>query len=242
MQSLWKIHRFTGPQPYRKMCERMNELILHSSGHSHMLLLEHAPTFTAGRRMLQWTESPECHRLRQRFPECAMEQAPRGGMLTFHGPGQLVAYVVTPIPDRSMLRPFVRALEHAMVDTVARFGIHAKPFADAGIAIYSSRESPDGSLLTSQEPAGHFTSGGWNDPRKLGFIGLHYDGKRWLTHGISLNVNSAVERYFAAIDPCGHVGLKVTSMQSESGQVVSIPLVADAFASVWSEQFATTTS
>ena len=119
----------------------------------------------------------------------------RGGEVTYHGPGQLVAYPIVRLRERPvLLRPFVRALELTMADVAARYGIEAAPRAGyPGVWV-----EPDG-------PA----------PRKLGALGLRIE--RGISyHGIALNISTRLED-FGLIDPCGMAGLDVTSVARELG-------------------------
>ena len=113
----------------------------------------------------------------------------RGGEVTYHGPGQLVAYPIVRLRDRPvLLRPFVRALERSMADVAGRYGLTAE-----------SRPGYPGVWIEPHGPR----------PRKLGALGLRVE--RGVTyHGIALNVATRLAD-FDLIDPCGMAGLDVTS-------------------------------
>ncbi len=84
----------------------------------HLLLLEHPPVLTLGRHAdpAHVLATPETLRAR----EIEVIRAERGGEVTYHGPGQLVAYPIVALARRGlMIRPFVRALERALVETSA---------------------------------------------------------------------------------------------------------------------------
>jgi lipoyl(octanoyl) transferase len=125
----------------------------------------------------------------------------RGGEVTYHGPGQLVAYPVVSLSGRRIgVRPFVGALEGAMADACAAAGVAAGP------------------------RAGH--PGCWCDPagplpRKIGALGIRVS--RGVTfHGIALNVAMDLAD-FGLIDPCGMPGLASTSLARERGTLDPAP-------------------
>jgi lipoate-protein ligase B len=117
----------------------------------------------------------------------------RGGEVTYHGPGQLVAYPIIRLSERGvLLRPFVRALELAMADVAASYGVSATP-----------RPGYPGIWVAAATPR----------PRKLGALGLRVE--RGITyHGIALNLTTRLAD-FGLIDPCGMAGLDVTSIARE---------------------------
>ncbi len=152
-----------------------------------LFLLEHPPVLTLGRGAdgSNIVASPDWLRV-QGFE---VHGTDRGGDVTYHGPGQLVAYPVLDLADRPDVRRFVGDLEGAMVRTCADFGV------DAG-----------------RHPQHR---GAWAGPRKIGAVGVHLS--RWITtHGIALNVSPDL-LHFGAIVPCGIAdpGLGVTSLAAE---------------------------
>jgi lipoyl(octanoyl) transferase len=112
----------------------------------------------------------------------------RGGDITFHGPGQLVAYPIVELADALDLRRYVRTLEAAIIDTAGRFGVRG--------------ERVDG------------LPGIWvGGERKLAAIGVRV--KRGVTtHGLALNVNTDLA-WFDEMIPCGIAGKGVTSLARE---------------------------
>jgi lipoyl(octanoyl) transferase len=109
----------------------------------------------------------------------------RGGQVTFHGPGQLVCYVLVDLKRRNFnVRNLVQALESAVIDTAREYAIDA----------YAKREAP----------------GVYVDGRKLAAIGLRV--RRGCSyHGMAVNVNMDLAP-FARINPCGYPGLEVTQL------------------------------
>jgi lipoyl(octanoyl) transferase len=212
-----------GRSPYREVWARQRDLAAaRAGGHAPdtLLLVEHPAVLTLGRHASpeHIITSPE--ELARRGVEVIRVE--RGGEVTYHGPGQLVAYPIVRLADRGvLLRPFVRALEAAMVHTAATYGVIAGP------------------------RAGY--PGCWVDPeaavpRKLGALGLRVE-KGVTFHGIALNVTTALED-FALIDPCGMAGLVVTSLARELGwqgaaaqpSTESVRVAAERFADAFGER------
>jgi lipoyl(octanoyl) transferase len=148
----------------------------------HLLLLEHPHVITLGRNgrqenLLASTEIMERAGI-SFFP------TDRGGDVTYHGPGQLVAYPIMDLREwKRDVGAFVRAIEQTIIDTLADYGI------DAG-----------------RIPK---LTGVWVGDRKIAAIGVHIS--RWVTsHGLALNVSTDMS-YFQYIVPCG-LTKPVTSM------------------------------
>lgn len=159
-----------------------------------LLLLEHPAVLTLGRG------ADESHVL---APPALLEargiellRVERGGEVTYHGPGQLVAYPIVRLADRGLLlRPFVRALEAALEETCAAFGVEA-----------SHREGHPGCWIDPEGPR----------PRKIGALGIRIQ-RGTSYHGIALNVDVDLAD-FGLIDPCGMPGLDSTSIAREAGR------------------------
>lgn len=158
-----------------------------------VLFLEHPPVFTLGRR-----GGRECMLVSQDVLDKAgipIIQVERGGNITYHGPGQQVAY---PIVDLQAARirvvDFVSGLEDVMLRTAQNWGIAAeRNDANRGI---------------------------WVGPKKMGSIGIAV--RRGISfHGLALNVQTDL-RPFSWIQPCGLQDVGMTSMQQESVQTLSM--------------------
>jgi lipoyl(octanoyl) transferase len=152
-----------------------------------LFLLEHPPVLTLGRGAdgSNVVASPEWL-ARQGFE---VHETDRGGDVTYHGPGQIVAYPVVDLSSRPDVRRFVSALEEAMIRTCADWGVAA-----------------------ARHPEHR---GAWVGTRKVGAVGVHLS--RWIsTHGIAFNVDPDVS-HFGAIVPCGIAdpGLGVTTLAAE---------------------------
>jgi lipoyl(octanoyl) transferase len=153
-----------------------------------VLLLEHPPVYTRGRRSVPG-ELPfsEDYYAAQGIEIVDVE---RGGKVTYHGPGQLVAYPIVGVTD---VMGFVQQLEQVMVDALREEGVEARGRA------------ADGRDFT----------GVWAGDRKIGSIGLHVSHGVTM-HGLSLNVDGDLTP-FEWIVPCGLGGVAMTSVKREIG-------------------------
>jgi lipoyl(octanoyl) transferase len=163
-----------------------------------LLLLEHDPVFTLGRNARSENVLLPEATLRARGFE--LFETGRGGDVTYHGPGQLVAYPILDLsPDRRDVRRYVRDLEEVMIRTCADHGIVAGRF-DRLI-------------------------GAWVGENKIGAIGVRI--ARWITsHGLALNVSTDLSP-FRLIVPCGIRDHGVTSMERLLGRPVPLEGVMD---------------
>ena len=119
----------------------------------------------------------------------------RGGQVTYHGPGQLVAYLLIDLKRRKLgVRELVTTIEAAIVGVLKQYGINASPRADApGVYVPAANGRP---------------------AEKIAQLGLRVR-KGCSFHGLSLNVAMDMEP-FLRINPCGHAGMAVTSMQLQT--------------------------
>src|SRR5580704_16242330 len=172
-----------------------------------LLLLEHPPVITLGRnaQVSNVLASPEF--LAQRGVE--LFDIDRGGDVTFHGPGQLVAY---PIFDLRSFEPklgaveFVRRLEEVLIRTCGDFGIATQRIKGlTGVWTYALRNKP---------------------AAKIAALGVHIS-RGVTTHGFALNVGTDLD-FFTLIVPCGITGKPVTSMERELQKRIALDEVATA--------------
>jgi lipoyl(octanoyl) transferase len=172
-----------------------------------LLLLEHPPVITLGRnaQLDNVLASPEF--LAQRGVE--LFEIDRGGDVTFHGPGQLVAY---PIFDLRSFDPkvgaveFVRRLEEVLIRTCGDFGIGTQRIKGlTGVWTYALRNKPEA---------------------KIAAIGVHIS-RGVTTHGFALNVSTDLD-FFTLIVPCGIANKPVTSMERELQKPLTVAEVATA--------------
>jgi lipoyl(octanoyl) transferase len=174
-----------------------------------MLLLEHPPVLTMGRG------AKSAHVLlsaEEREARCiALHETGRGGDVTYHGPGQLVAYpIVCLSPDREDIRRYVRDLAEVMIALAGDAGIAAGVVGGSPkyVGVWVDRASPRGweepRLDGDGEPAG--------DLAKIGAIGVRVS--RWCTmHGFAFNVRTNLG-HFDTIVPCGIPTKGVTSLEA----------------------------
>ena len=158
-----------------------------------LLLVEHDSVLTLGRHADESHVRATAAELARRGIE--LIRVERGGEVTYHGPGQLVAYPIIALSRRGLLvRPLVRALEAAMVETCTAFGVSA-----------ARRDGHPGSWIDPDGP----------DPRKIGALGIRVE-RGVSYHGIALNVDPDLAD-FGLIDPCGLPDTISTSIAREAG-------------------------
>jgi lipoate-protein ligase B len=161
-----------------------------------VMMLEHAPVFTLGRRGGRDNLLVPAQWLRSRDIEVVPIE--RGGDITYHGPGQLVVYILMDIASKSLgVRDFVDRLETAMARTAARWGV------------------------TARGDSTH--RGAWVGQRKLGSVGITV--RRGITfHGLAFNVGVDLEP-FRWIHPCGLKACQMTSLEKEAGRQIDMGAV-----------------
>lgn len=166
-----------------------------------LLLLEHPPVYTRGRR----TGPGELPMGEAWYAAQGIDvvDVNRGGKVTYHGPGQLVGYPIARVTD---VVAFVRALEQAIVAVCGELGLDARS---------RCAEGPD------------FT-GVWVQDRKIASIGVHVQ-KGVTTHGFALNVDLDLQP-FDWVVPCGLAEVRMTSVTKELGRRVTVGEVRDAMA------------
>jgi lipoyl(octanoyl) transferase len=169
-----------------------------------LLLLEHPAVLTLGKHADEAHVLASPDELARRGIEVVRVE--RGGEVTYHGPGQLVAYPILALSRRGLLlRPLVRALEAAMIATCEAFGVAA--------------ERRDGHPGCWCDPDGA-------TPRKIGALGIRVE-RGVSYHGIALNIAPDLAD-FDLIDPCGMPGVASTSIAAElarQGQPADAPSV-----------------
>ena len=194
--------RWLGRVPYREAWALQKELHARRADDrigDQLLLLEHPAVLTLGRHADDSHILAPPDELQRRGIEVIRVE--RGGEVTYHGPGQLVAYPILKLERRGLLlRPLVRALEAAMIDTCAALGV------DAG-----RRDGHPGCWCNPDGP----------NARKVGALGIRVE--RGVTyHGIALNVDPDL-RDFDLIDACGDPETVSTSIAREAGRPAERP-------------------
>jgi lipoyl(octanoyl) transferase len=173
-----------------------------------LLLVEHEPVITLGRAAKRDNILAPAEQLSAMGIE--LHEIGRGGDVTYHGPGQLVAYPILDLrPDRCDVRRYVRQLEEVMIQIAVSYGLEAERVEGV---------------------TGAFCAG-----RKFGALGVRIS--RWVTmHGFALNVSTDLDA-FSLIVPCGLRDVQVTSLMREAGREISLADATARAASHFAEVF-----
>jgi lipoyl(octanoyl) transferase len=189
----WRIVDL-GTRPFREVWAEQLALVearQRGDGEDTLLVVEHPHVFTLGR-----SRAAEANVLAP--GEVEVVAIERGGDVTYHGPGQLVAYPIIALGEGERdLHKFLRNLEQAVIQTCARVGVAA-----------------------DREPG---KTGVWTGPadarRKLCSMGIAC--RKWITfHGLALNVTTDLA-YFRRINPCGFEASVMTSLATQLGTIDS---------------------
>ena len=199
-EELWVCH--LGSVPYRDALavqEHVQALRQADELPDTLLLLEHPPVYTRGRRSEEGelgAHSPDGWVGEDFYRSRGIEIVPtdRGGKVTYHGPGQLVGYPIMRVQD---IGAHLRTMEAAIVAALSGVGIDARSRCEEG-ADYT---------------------GVWVDDRKIASIGVHVS-HGVSTHGFAVNVNNDLTP-FTWIVPCGLPGVSMTSVEQELGDEIS---------------------
>ena len=175
------VVRQPGLVPYMPTWEQMRDFTLARTDQTpdELWLLEHPPVYTVGiaGKTEHWP------RVDNGIPVVRVD---RGGQITYHGPGQWVAYLLLDMRRRGLtIRPLVRQMEQMVI----------KLLADYGLAAHGRSDAP----------------GVYVGDAKIAALGLRVKNG-CCYHGLALNVDVDLEP-FNAINPCGYAGLEVTSTQ-----------------------------
>lgn len=163
-----------------------------------LMLLEHPPTYTLGRRAIE--EDLLYNEAERRNHGIALHRVDRGGRATYHGPGQLVGYPILSLGTRYDVLAYLRKLESVLIETAAALGVEG------------ATRDPD-------------HTGVWVGNNKIGAIGVKIT--RGVTmHGFALNVATDLEM-FRGIVPCGIEGRWVTSIEAMTGERRSVKEVGE---------------
>jgi lipoyl(octanoyl) transferase len=161
-----------------------------------LLLLEHPPVYTKGRRA-----GPEELPMGEewyRMQGIEVTDTDRGGRVTYHGPGQLVAYPIVSLRAYGDdVRDYIRRMERAMIAALEDWGVPAQVI-EGLTGVWTAGGPP---------PAG--------EARKIGSIGIHIS-RGITTHGLAINVNNDLQP-FEWIVPCGIEAVRMSSLSRELG-------------------------
>lgn len=168
-----------------------------------LLLCEHPPVYTLG-------TNADAKDVRD-AQGAEVVQTDRGGEATWHGPGQVVGYVICDLEARVRdLHAFCRDLEEVMLGTLRDFGLEGRRIEGL--------------------------TGVWLGEEKVGALGVRV--RRWITtHGFALNVGCDL-RWFDTVVPCGLLARRVTSMERALGRPVDIEQAKESCAARFREIFA----
>ncbi|MDF2049443.1 lipoyl(octanoyl) transferase LipB [Arthrobacter sp. Cr_A7] len=163
---------------------------------STVLLLEHAAVYTAG-KLTEDHERP--------FDGTPVVAVDRGGKLTWHGPGQLIAYPILKLKNRAGIRDYVERLEAIMIAVMDEYGIKAERIKGrAGVWVKADAKGPD---------------------RKIAAIGIRVLNGVTM-HGIAINCSNDLAPY-SQIIACGITDAGVTTMSQETGRDIRPAHIVD---------------
>lgn len=198
------VIRQLGLQDYSRIWQAMQQFtdLRDSNTPDEIWLLEHPPVFTQG-------QAGKAEHLL--FPgDIPVVQVDRGGQVTYHGPGQLVAYVLLDIKRRNLgVRQLVTMLENILIELLRRYNINAEARPDA---------------------PGVYVAGA-----KIASLGLRVR-KGCTFHGLALNVQMDMEP-FSRINPCGYAGMQMVQC-SELGGPLQVSEAATVMAELFQQHLA----
>ena len=199
-----------GLRPYREVWNLQHELherVRTGQDPETWIFVEHPPVITLGRNAKNANVLLSREALAQRGVD--LVEIERGGDVTYHGPGQLVVYPIRRLERFREVVPLVRALEGAVIDACARFGVRGERCPEhAGV---------------------------WVGKNQLCAIGLAVR-KMTSMHGIALNVSNELS-YDQLINPCGLTDRGLTSLSRETGRTVSMDGARDALLDAFAREF-----
>jgi len=196
--------RFVGRLPYGEALALQKETVRRRVAKEipdTLILVEHPPVITLGKM------AKREHLIGSRA-DVEVVETPRGGDVTYHGPGQIVGYPILDLTALNTdLKKYLYKLEEVMIRAVARYGITAGRLEGM--------------------------TGAWVADRKIGAIGVRVE--RWVTsHGFALNANTDLGG-FDLIIPCGLRGKGVTSIAREIGRDVDLDDLRRSTAEIFGE-------
>jgi lipoyl(octanoyl) transferase len=186
-----------GQVPYEeaRLAQKQIEAARHRGEVSDvLLLLEHPPVYTKGRRTDR-AELPMGEGW-YRMQGIEVTDTDRGGRVTYHGPGQLVAYPIVSLgPYGDDVHAYVQRMERAMIAALGDWGVEAQVI-DGLTGVWTAGDPPPG-----------------GEARKIGSIGIHVN-RGITTHGLAINVNNDLQP-FEWIVPCGIEAVRMSSLARE---------------------------
>ena len=184
-----------GVVPYEQAWQRQRVLhaaVVRGDEPGSVLLLEHPPVFTAGRRTEAW-ERP--------LDGTPVIDVDRGGKITWHGPGQIVGYPILRLPDPVDVVAYVRRIEAVLIEVCRAVGVIAATRVDgrSGVWLHADDRGPQ---------------------RKLAAIGIRV-AQGVTLHGFALNCDPDLT-WYERIVPCGISDAEVSSLSRELGRDVTV--------------------
>ncbi|GJQ73772.1 hypothetical protein Trydic_g18712 [Trypoxylus dichotomus] len=177
-----------------------------SQGTDTIIFVEHPPVYTIGIRTKDYSDEDQV-RLQQTGAE--FYKTNRGGLITFHGPGQLVVYPILNLKNyKPSMKWYICHIEKTVIDMCKVFGLNASTSPHTGV---------------------------WIGDNKICAIGVH--GSRFVTtHGLALNCSTDLE-WYKHIVPCGIKDKGVTTLTKELNRLVTIEEVMPLFLECFSKYF-----
>jgi len=194
-----------------------------------LMLLEHPPVYTRGRR----SSEEELPMAREWYEMQGIEvcETDRGGRVTYHGPGQLVAYPIVDLrPYGDDVHEYVRRLERVAIEALGEHGVPTDTIKGL-TGVWTGGRPPGGAARPAVGPP-LFGPAAEREARKIASIGVHVS-RGVTTHGLAVNVNNDLQP-FEWVVPCGIDGCQVTSVCRELGSEHNL----DAFAETVVARFA----
>lgn len=204
---IWEVQKqiFNGLLALKKSKEKPVE--------EFMLIGEHSPVYTLGFHGNAANLLADEKRLAKMGAECIRIE--RGGDITYHGPGQMIAYPLIDLESHGIgIKGYMDMLEDCIMELLSDFDIYGEKI-DNAIGIWIGKNTPE--------------------ERKICAMGVKCT--RFVTmHGLALNVNTDLSA-FSAINPCGFVDKGVTSIERECGSPASMEEIKRRFVEIFSRKF-----
>ena len=169
-----------------KIQESLREQVLSNPSHEYLILVEHEHVYTLGKNA---NSSNILNKA------CDIIQTDRGGDVTYHGPGQLVAYPIINLKKRKIgVKSYVKMIEQLISNTLMYYGLETHvPIKETGV---------------------------WVEDKKIASIGIHVS--RGVTmHGLAVNISTDLS-YFDNIISCGIEGVEMTTLDKELGKKIAM--------------------
>ncbi len=192
-----------------------------------LLLVEHPHTYTVGidgHREHLLISQEEMARL-----EIAYHRVDRGGMVTYHGPGQLVCYPILNLKEGGYgYHRYLKMLESVIIRALSTVGVRAfRERGQGGVWVFAQRQSP--ALTSWPQQMDTYMA-------QIAAIGVKVNQQDITSHGFAINVNPNLD-YFKHIIPCGVEGCQVTSLRQVTGRPITVAEMLEPVIRAFSEIF-----